>query len=225
MARTTTKQQQQQQQPTQPDLQQQIAQLQALLAIASAGTASTTRLASDKPMVGIRNVSDNTIGEPGKFGEPDLHLHADLGEHDPASVTSISYAWWRELRKGKLVRDGLIVRDDSVLGTGFVAAPEDKAEEIPVEADINTILDPQDWIESRTEAQLRADLARLTSDSSLRRIRRAVDVKLKALEESYGDDVPNKAAQAVDDLPMVYKFVDEYTTKRLERPEDFKPKK
>lgn len=201
-------------------------QLKALLSLAGRlqpSPAPVTNIAQ----VGIRNISDNTIGIPAKNGEIELNLHADFGENDPASVAVISYGRYRELVKGnKFFHAGMLIRDDSILGSGYVPAPADDAGMVSEETRMNRVADPTDWIESRTEAQLRADLDKITADTSLRRIRRAVDDRLRELQNSYGAEVEpeRRAAKAVNDLPMVYKFVDDYITRRLERPEEFKPK-
>lgn len=206
-------------------LRQQVAHLSAATAshLNRVEASSPVRVA-DNVYVGIRNLSDNTIGIPGWNGNDDLHLHADLGEIDPSSVTAIPYAWWLQLRKTHWVRDGIIVRDDTVLGEGYIAAPADREQDIPAAAKFNAIHDPVQWIDSRNEAEIRADLAKITSESALRRIRRGVDIRLKGLMDSYGPEVENRAAQSWEDLEMKYRYVDEATTHRLERPEDFKPK-
>lgn len=174
---------------------------------------------SGQVMVGVRNVSDNTLGIEGKFGESDLHLHADLGDKDPASVAIISYAWWRELRKSKYVAQGQLVRDDSVLGGSYMPAPADRPEELPKDAAFHVILDPVEWVESRTEAQIREDLAKVKYEPTFQRIRRAVDKKLKELESLYpGDD--RAAVKAVAGLSMKYRLVDELTTIAIEKPEE-----
>ena len=174
---------------------------------------------STQVMVGIRNVSDNTIGIPGKFGEPDIHLHADLGDQDPASVAIISFAWWRELRKSKYVAQGQIVRDDSILGGAYLTAPADRPEELPKDAARHIVLDPVEWVESRTETQIREDLAQITYEPTLQRIRRAVDLKLKELEAQYPGD-ERAVAKAMSALSMKYKLVDELTTIAIEKPEE-----
>src|SRR5512135_3880509 len=74
-------------------------------------------------MVGIRNVSDYTVGiKPQLPGDSALQLAADFGNDEPGSVAVMSYASWRELRKSKLIADGMIKRDDSILGSTFNAA-------------------------------------------------------------------------------------------------------
>jgi len=176
---------------------------------------------SNTAYVGIRNVSDNTIGIKGEFGQPDLQLFADLGTPEPGSVAAIPYAWWLRMRTGHHVRNGMIIRDDSILGKGFTPAPPDRPEELPEGWEHNYIPDPEAWIRSRNEMQIRADMAKVTSDHALRRIRRGVDIVLKRLQDSYGPETENKAARAVQELPVLFQLVDQLTTHRLERPEDF----
>lgn len=206
-------------------LRQQVAHLSAATAshLNRVEASAPVRLA-DNVYVGIRNLSDNTIGIPGWNGLDDLHLHADVGELDPASVTAIPYAWWLQLRKSNWVKNGLIVRDDTVLGEGYIAAPADREQDLPADAKFNAIHDPIQWIEARTESEIRADLAKITSEPALRRIRRGVDMRLKQLMDSYGPEIENKAAASWEALEMKYRFVDEQTTHRLERPEDFTTK-
>ena len=92
---------------------------------------------STSPMVGIRNVSDNTVGVPINIpGEPQVTLNAALGGHDPNSVAVISYAAWLQVRGSKLISKGLVVRDDAVLGEQFAAAPSDRPEQLPVAAEL-----------------------------------------------------------------------------------------
>jgi len=174
-------------------------------------------------MVGIRNVSDNTIGIPAMNGQPPIQLLADFGEHEPGSTSVIPYAQWRELVKGKLVRNGAVVRDDSVVGPGLHSAPVDRPSDLPQEAAYNAILDPKQWIDSRTEDEIQEDLERITSEESLQRIRRAVDDALRALEarrpRNTKDEQIEAAKWAMARLPAKYRKVDELITERLEAPE------
>jgi hypothetical protein len=175
-------------------------------------------------MVGIRNVSDNTIGIPGMNGHAPLQLLADLGSHEPGSTAVIPYAQWRELVKGRLVRNGLIVRDDSIVGPGLHHAPPDRPEDLPPDAQHNAILDPKDWIDSRTEDEIQDELERITSEESLQRIRRAVDNALTELESrrprNTKDEQIEAAKWAMARLPAKYRKVDELITERLEAPEE-----
>lgn len=203
-----------------------IAALRAQLAqVAINATSHVSRLSqaatlgSHAAYVGIRNVSDNTIGIKGKYGEEDINLHADLGQHDPSSVTAMSYAWWLVFRRDKLIQDGQVIRDDAILGKAFTAGPDDLADELPPGYLHNVIIDPEQWIRSRDETQLRNDMAKITSESSLRRIRRGVDLVLKRLQN--GDNSDESVRRSWMEVPSKFRLVDEITTHRLERPEDF----
>lgn len=187
---------------------------------------------SAQAMVGIRNVSDMTVGIRGEFGAKDVHLHAATTPNDPNTVTIIPFAWWAELRKGKLVNDGVIVRDDTIMGEGYLRAPEDRPEEMAPNHQVNAIKDPKQWIESRDEAAIRRDLVAITSVNSLRRVRRAVDDKIKELAasmpDSYRDQTPAsngflpkggwdmRKVRALQELPALYRLVDDLTTQRIE---------
>ena len=170
-------------------------------------------------MVGIRNISDTTVGIKSIFpNEPDLHLHADIGDlPDPNRVAVISNAWWQRLRRSQFMARGLIVRDDTILGNNYQAAPADRSEEIHPEWFNNAVMNPKEWIDSRNEKTLRADLAKITSSESLQRLRRAVDDELRILEARFKAEAHvNPAQAAVDALPALYTLVDELTTRRIE---------
>lgn len=174
-------------------------------------------------MVGIRNISDYTVGIPPVLpGDPSLQLAPDFGDNEPGSVAVISYAAWRELRKGKLVEQGMIRRDDSVLGSAFLAAPEDREGELAPGSYVNTIEDPPHWINSRSEDELREDIARITSQASLFRLRRVVDTELLRLEADSGmsretrEDQARCAQAALSKLSTKYRLVDDLTTAKIE---------
>lgn len=167
--------------------------------------------------VGIRNISDLTIGVKSPFpNEPDLHLHANFGDPDPGTVAVISLAWWLQLRKHKFVANGMILRDDRVLGDSYAPAPADRPEDLPATALLNQIEDPVAWIESRSEVQLRTDIAALTSTASLYRLRRAVDQRLQQLQSPYALDDEQRATKAYRELPALYQMVDMLTSQRLD---------
>ena len=214
------------------ELERENAQLrESLEAQTSAKAMMQTRLAAQNPighqqpwtelMVGIRNVSDNTIGIKGAFGNADLQLNADLGTGDPGCATMVSYAWYREIRKGREFRNGMIVRDDSVLGPGFSIAPPDRDIDLPAEHARNIVHDPVEWIESRDEAQIRADFEAMTSEESMQRLRRAVDDKLRALESTQErktvEEQVKAANYALRNLPTKYALIDSLVTIRLEK--------
>lgn len=186
-----------------------------------AAAVPTHRAAYGELMVGIRNVSDTAIGIPPQFkGDDEIQLFPDFGNNEPRQVAVISYGRWRELRKGTLVERGLIVRDDSVLGRAYSAAPADQDHELPPNAKHNVIPDPVAWIESRTEAELRADLARITAEEGLRRLRRAVDQRLRQLELKYPRETlrqqADAARRALAELPANYRLIDELVEQRIQ---------
>lgn len=202
---------------------QQIAELTRTIEVMSGqlaqnlGRVSATNVA----MVGIRNISDYVIGIKGAFGTEDIQLFPDVGDNNPRSFTVIPYAFWKSLIKDEHVRRGMLVRDDSILGSAYIVGPEDEANEISQETLDNRIYNPVEWITSKSEDELRSALTRITSNESLRRLRRAVDIKLKEIQKTFGDSLTpdEKVKKSWSQLPMVYHFIEEYTTQRLERPE------
>jgi len=231
--------------PTMADVQRQLDEAQAANAALRsmvdtqtvAATAHQQRLATALPghraqfaelMVGVRNISDTTVGVKALFkGDSDLQLNADFGKEDPARTQIISYAWWRELRKSPYVGKGLLIRDDSTLGSLYQAAPPDLPGELAPGHAVNAIPDPKAWVESRDETALREGVAAITSEESLRRLRRVVDEALVAFESTQPrNTVPEqvKAARlALNSLPAKLRMLDDLVTSRLENPVDAPP--
>jgi hypothetical protein len=181
------------------------------------------RAGSAELWVGIRNVSDVTIGQESPFpNEPDLHLYADLGTPDPNQVAVVSYAWWQQLRKGRLVAQGLIMRDDTILGSSYAAAPDDRPGDLVAGWEHNLVPDPQAWIDEKDEVELRAALDRVTSTATLHRLRRVIDRYLTEAQEKLKLDPleKNRAKKALRSLPAKYQLVDQLITMRLEGDED-----
>lgn len=178
---------------------------------------SPNRATSSELMVGIRNISDNTLGLESPFpNEPPIQLFADVGTGpNPGQVSAISYAWWQRLRKSNFMARGLLMRDDSIVSGSFMAAPPDAPEDIHHEWKFNAIPDPVAWIATRDEAKIRRDIKKMTSPDSLRRLRRVVDDELGKLQVKFKDD-ENPAKRAVDELPIKYRLIDELTTSKLE---------
>lgn len=211
--------------PTKANLQKENDELRASLekmthARAAVGTVAAFGDANTK--VGIRNVSNNTVGVPINIpGEPAVTLNAALQGHDPNSVAVISYASWLPIRASRLVSDGLIVRDDSILGDQFVAGPADREEQMPQSAKHNVIENPTIWIESRGEDAIRRDLELITSDDTLRRLQNAVTLKLKEVEAKYPSTMGNeeRVRKSYKDLPLKFQLVDRATAERLEHPQ------
>lgn len=170
-------------------------------------------------MVGIRNVSNTTIGiaKSPVASEPPVQLHAVFGnEHDPSSVAIISWPWWQQLRKGKLVANGLIVRDDSILGSAYTRAPADDERDMPKTHKLNLVLDPHEFITGQSEAELRARIKEMTSEESLRRILVACDHKVRELQARYSEDDEQRAAKAVAELPGSYQIAEAAAMARLD---------
>lgn len=174
-------------------------------------------------MVGIRNVSDYTVGIPPILpGDSPIQLAPSFNGDEPGAVAVITYAAWRELRKGHLVERGMVCRDDSVLGTAFIPAPEDRPGEVAPGQAVNMIDDPHAWIERRDEAQLRTDIAKITSQASLFRLRRVVDEALRKfeLESELPRDTREQQArvaqQALNALSAKLRMVDDLTTTMIE---------
>jgi hypothetical protein len=171
-------------------------------------------------MVGLRNISDNTIGVKGQFGNADLQLHADLDDDTPGQTAIVSYAWYRELRKGELFQHGYLIRDDSILGTAFTAAPTDEAHDLPAEWYINAVPDPQAWIDARDEQQILIDVEAMTSPESLQRLRRVVSEALVQLENTRPrltrEDQAAAAKWALSRLPAKLRTLDDVTSERIE---------
>lgn len=190
--------------------------------------ADTLANALNKPTVelkvGVRNISDNTIGIKSPFkDEPDLDLHGDTipVDQNPGRYAIVSYAWWQQLRKSKIMERGEIMRDDSVLADSYTAAPADKPLEVPAAWQDNAIVDPIEWVNAfkGDDGAMRAAIGRITNEASLRRVRRVVDIRLKELEKSFGAD-PQRAKKALEALPALYQMLDQVLTMRLERPDD-----
>lgn len=171
-------------------------------------------------MVGIRNVSDNTVGIPGfPKGTPDVTLNPGLPGEDN-STAIISYVHWLRLRNSDYTRKGRIIRDDSVLGIAFTPAPADLPVDIPEEAARNTIVDPVAWIAERDDEQLARDIDAITSPDTLRRLRGVVDRWLYDYQVKQSEPFSEKTAkQAISRLPSKLVKVDELTTAKLE-PQD-----
>lgn len=170
-------------------------------------------------VVGVRNVSNYTVSFTDKTsGVPvEYTLHPEMpGVADPNTRAVVSYAFWQKLRVGKQVAEGLIVRDDSVLGNSDNAAPADRLGDLPPEAEYNVVLNARDWITSRSEQQIRDDIAKMTSGPSLRRLMYAVDQEVIRVGDKY-EGMKDRATRAVRDLPAVFRMVDELADERMDQ--------
>jgi hypothetical protein len=183
------------------------------------GVAHRSYAPSGQLVVGVRNVSNYTVGlidnTSGRAIEYQLYPEVE-GHHDPRTRAVVSFAYWQELRKGSLVGRGLIVRDDSVLGPSDGAAPPDRPEDVHPDHFKNLVLDPREWILSKSEDELRDAIGTMTSEPSLRRLMYAVDMEIVRIgQEKYGGD-PDRARKSIRDLPAIFRIVDELADERLD---------
>jgi hypothetical protein len=174
---------------------------------------------SGQLVVGVRNVSNYTVGFIDRTsGTPiEYALTPEVpGNPDPKTRAVVSYAYWQKLRTSSQVAKGLIVRDDSVLGSADNRAPADRPEDMPAEAALNLVINPRDWILSKPEPELRAAIKAMTSEPSLRRLLYAVDQEVVAIgEERYKGD-KDRAAKSISDLPALFRLVEELASNRLD---------
>lgn len=187
-------------------------QLSAVLQLGGNKTAAKT-------VVGIRNISCDTVGMynkvHGEVGEVTLHAER-FGQYDPNNVAIVSEQFWREIRKGKLVALGILMRDDSVCGGNDNIAPPDRPEDLPPGHEKNMVIDPFHWIESKTEDELSVAIQAIDSETTLRRLAAAVNHKIWQIgEEKYKDHV-DRAKLAIRDTPARYHWVDKRVEDRLD---------
>ncbi len=185
--------------------------------LASARPATTTtNLVSTRPQVGVRNLSNYTVGltSPVK-DEMGVTLNADDPKNrSTLSTAVISYTFWQQLRRSAYVTDGMIVRDDSILGDIYVRAPEDLPGDLSPQAQQNVIDDPEQWITSRTEDQLRTDILAFNCESPLHRLAVEVNRKIREVGEKWAG-TSERARQALMHLPGHYQLTDKLVTERL----------
>lgn len=174
---------------------------------------------SAKAVVGIRNISNHTVGMMNKIqGEQgEISLHAErFGEYDPMYTAVISEQFWKTLRRGPLVAKGIIMRDDSVCGVGDVIAAPDREEEMAAGREKNMVIDPFAWIESKTEDELRAAIIAMDSEFTLQRLAAAVNYMIWKIGEDKYKDHDERAKLAIRDTPSKYLWVDERVEERLD---------
>lgn len=172
-----------------------------------------------KAVVGIRNISNSTVGIMNKIqGEQgEISLHAErFGEYDPNYTAVISEQFWKTLRKGPLVAKGVIMRDDSVCGAGDVVAPSDREEDLAAGRQKNIVVDPFSWIESKSEDELRAAIITMDSEFTLQRLAAAVNYMIWKIGEEKYKDHDDRAKLAIRDTPSKYLWVDERVEERLD---------
>lgn len=197
-------------------LQAQVAALQAQLAAAQI---MATRPAESTAMkyVGIRNVANQTIGLPDSPtpGEGAITLHAQGMDPDPNVVAIISYPFWMQLRKHKYFDNGLIVRDDSILGPTHVPAPADEPRDLAPNHEKNVVLDPYEWIVSKGEHELKEAIARMTSEPSLRRLGWAVQQEVTKFFNALPADDPERIYKAENMLSAKVALAERLIDSRL----------
>lgn len=197
---------------------EQMSRNQAMLS-AQFGATQRQFVSSGQLVVGIRNVSNYSVGlidnTSGQAIEYNLNPEV-AGVADPKTRAVISYVFWQQLRKGSQVTRGLIMRDDSVLGPADNAAPEDRPQDFSPETQYNVVLDPREWVLSKTEPELREAISKITSEPTLKRLLHAVDQEILRIgEERYlGDEL--RGVKAIRDLPALFRLVEELAEDRLD---------
>lgn len=168
--------------------------------------------------VGLRNISSFTIGisDSPTPNEEDVQLAAAVSGQK-GGVAVVSYPWYRQIRSGRLFGKGMLVRDDSVLGPIDVPAPADAEGDIHPDHKKHSVEFPHEWIESRSEAQLRRDIKTITDEAPLRRIAAAVDDKVEEYRKKFGCDGQDKEKEeeAALALPSAYTLVEKLVEQRL----------
>lgn len=195
------------------------AQASAALVAQLGALAPGLRPAAGQLMVGIRNISDYTIGivpRQGVIGDVELDLHPAMTGPSPNIVGILPFTQWQSVRKGKLMEQGLIMRDDSVLGNSHSAAPADRPEDIAPGWFVNAILDPEKWVTEHSESEIRDMINKITSEPTLQRLRRVVDVELREIQDRIPKTDPKRARKALQQLPAIYQLIDQVVTMRLE---------
>jgi hypothetical protein len=115
-----------------------------------------------------------------------------------------------------LVGNGLIVRDDSILGAADNGAPEDRPQDLHPDHAKNVVLNPRMWIMDRTEEEIRTAISEMTSEPTLRRLLYAVDQEVVLIgEKKYLGD-PERARKSIRDLPALFRVVEELAEERLD---------
>jgi hypothetical protein len=180
---------------------------------------ATPRVAGAKTVVGIRNISNYTVGIMNKIqGEQgEVSLHAErFGQYDPMYCAVISETFWKTLRKGPLVGKGIIMRDDSVCSPGDVTAEPDRDVDLAPGREHNAIVDPFQWIDSRNEDELRDAVSKIVSEFTLHRLAAAINHKIWSIGEEKYKDHEERAKFAIRDTPSKYLWLDKLVEERLD---------
>lgn len=171
-------------------------------------------------MVGVRNVSNYTIGLTGSPlpNEPDITLHAEGRDgFDPNSTALVSWAWWQKLRRTELPYGrGMIIRDDSLLAPDAIHAPEDSPREVHPDHEKNVVIDARAFIEELPESEIRRRIAAMTSEESLRRLHAQIDARVGEEQAKYPDTDDERAQKAVNALPSIYQLAENLILNRIQ---------
>lgn len=181
--------------------------------------ASSKQFTGGQLVVGVRNVSNYSVGFLDKTSGQALeyNLNPEVpGVADPRTSAVVSYAYWQQMRTANQVGRGLVIRDDSILGAADNRAPEDRPQDMHPDHAKNVVIDAREWILSRSEDQLRQDIAAMTSEPSLRKLLYSVDREIVRIgEEKYSAD-PERARKSIRDLPAIFRVVEELAEERLD---------
>jgi len=196
-----------------------MSQQQAQMAAQLGSSGGKSYVTSGQLVVGIRNVSNYSVGlldkTSGQTIEYNLNPEVE-GVADPRTCAVISYAFWQQLRTGKQVGRGMIIRDDSILGHADNAAPEDRLQDIHPDHHKNVVLNPREWIISKSEDELREAIQQITSEATLRRLLFAVDQEIIRIGELRYKGDEERARKSIRDLPALFRVVEELSEERLD---------
>jgi hypothetical protein len=139
--------------------------------------------------VGIRNVSAYTISIPNKVtGEPELNLHAPRADRaDPKTVAIVSYAWWQQLRQDRHYARGMIIRDDSILGGLYEAAPPDRPQDCHPDHAKNVLIDAESWLATASDDEITDRIMAMTSEHTLHKLEALVVTRRRELMDKHVD--------------------------------------
>ncbi len=185
----------------------------------------TRNVAPGQLFVGVRNVSNYTISIESKItGEPTLNLNAPRdGMPDPNTVGIVSYAWWQHMRRGREYGRGQIVRDDSILGGNYEAAPEDNPRDCHPDHAVNLVLDPVAWVAARDDDEISRDVERMTAEPPLRKLEALHFKERERLMDKHVDLAwPDRKRKVERELSSKYKHLKAVVLDRLK---DLEPKK
>lgn len=197
-----------------------------LAAMQSAGAPMSPGITMAGLSVGIRNISNNTIGLPDSpvKSDPPVQLHVQHGAaYNPNAVAIISYPHWLVLRKHPMYAKGLYIRDDSVLGPHDNKAPADRETDMAPGAKYNQVPDPRRWIESRKDKAIKRDAALITSEDTIRRLKYESTKRIEEYRAAHktAEILDSKERrvkaelEAAESLPSIYQYAEHIFEARL----------